>query len=131
MLKYNTKKVIEVSDWDNLVEKTYNKPYSFQQQEGCQERGNVSITINKEEVEDEFTNDTLPEKVNGEEMGVSFSAWLDRDPKQKLNNPEYQEDYCTILFWERNFYPSLQVIANDLCRKGLIEEGDYAINIDW
>lgn len=128
MLKYNAKKVIGVQDWDNLVEETYNKPYSFQQQEGCQERGNVYITINKEEVEDEFTNDTLPEEINGEEMGVSFAAWLAKDPKAPVAG---RIDYAISLFWERNFYPSLQVIANDLCRKGLIEEGDYTINIDW
>ena len=41
MLKSKTKKVVEVRDWDNLVEKTYGKPYCFQQQDGCKERGSI------------------------------------------------------------------------------------------
>lgn len=38
MLKYTNKKVISVQDWDELVQETYGKPYSFQQQNGCQDR---------------------------------------------------------------------------------------------
>lgn len=38
-LKTKTQKVIEVSDWDNLVQETYGRPYNFQQQYGCQSRG--------------------------------------------------------------------------------------------
>lgn len=33
-----TKTVIEVQEWDALVEKTYGRPYKFQQQDGCQSR---------------------------------------------------------------------------------------------
>jgi hypothetical protein len=35
------------------------------------------------------------------------------------------------MFWERNFYPDTYTVANDLYDKGLIEAGDYIINIDW
>ena len=44
-LKITNKKVVTVQDWDDLVTKTYGKPYSFQQQNGCQERGTFEITI--------------------------------------------------------------------------------------
>ncbi len=80
---------------------------------------------------EDFTNSTVPEKVNGPEMGVSFTAWLARDPQQKLTSPGDSEDYCLGLWWERNFYPEFQMVANDLHEKGLIDGGNYAINIDW
>lgn len=62
-------------------------------------------------------------------MWVSFSAWLARDPCQKLVNSKY--DWETFMWWERNFYPHISMIANDLHSKGLLEAGEYAIDIDW
>jgi len=64
-------------------------------------------------------------------MGVSFKAWLKRDPKQKLSSKDDQDSYSLMLWWERNFYPEIQMVVNDLYDKGLIEAGDYIINIDW
>ncbi len=128
-LKIKTEKVIEVHDWDDLVQKTYGRPYCFQQQDGCNERGVFKFTVPDES--DDFVNETVPEVVNHHEMGVSFAAWLARDPKQKLSDPEAQEDYCLQLWWDRNFYPEFQMVANDLHAKGLIEAGDYTITIDW
>lgn len=127
MIKIQNVQVIRVHDWDDLVEKTYKKPYNFQQQDGCKERGNFYITI-PEEVED-FENDTVPEKINGDEMGVSFKAWLARDPKVWHGKP--QDKNFLDLFWLRNFYPNVQMIANDLHAKGLVPAGDYIIEIDW
>ncbi len=129
MLKYSNKKIIEVQDWDELVSRTYNRPYNFQQQDGCQERGIVNISIPSDWNGDEEMNDSIPEVINGQEMGVKFKAWLARDPKQPIKGEKY--DYQTELFWERSFYPSLYAVANDLHEKGLIEAGDYIINIDW
>jgi hypothetical protein len=127
---YKTQKVIDVSDWDDLVVETYKRPYSFQQQDGCKERQRVRITIPDHPYD--FENDTVPEVVNGDEMGVSFKAWLERDPEQALNtDDEWDRTYGIGLFWERNFYPDVQMIANDLHAKGLIEAGDYVIDIDW
>lgn len=131
MIKYQTKKVISCSDWDDLVQTTYDRPYCFQQQEGCQSRGTVNITI-PSDWEDDFENDSVPEVVNGEEMGVSFKAWLARDPKQPLKDEEDGErEWVIDLFWARNFYPALHMVANDLHAKGLIEAGEYTIEIDW
>ena len=129
MLKYTNKKIIELRDWDTLVRKTYGKPYSFQQQDGCQQRGSVSITIPETWDNDEEMYDSIPEKINGDEMGVKFAVWLARDPKQLFESGK--DDRFIDLFWERNFYPDLQTVANDLYAKGLIEAGDYSIDIDW
>lgn len=125
---FKTQKVIDVSDWDALVVETYNRPYSFQQQDGCKERQRVHITIPDEPYD--YENDSIPEVVNGEEMGVSFKAWLARDAKQPLSSGR-EDSFGLGLFWERNFYPDIQMIANDLHDKGLIEAGDYVIDVDW
>ena len=127
MIKIKTKQMIAVSDWDNLVEKTYGRTYNFQQQNDCQDRGTVNITI--PDTPDDFPNDTVPEEINGEEMGVSFAAWLARDPKE-WNGPAEDRSYIGM-FWERNFYPDIQMVANDLHAKGLIPAGKYGIEIDW
>lgn len=130
MIKFQTKSVISVQDWDDFVTETYAKPYSFQQQDGCKDRGSFYLTIPSSA--SDFENDTIPEEVNGEEMGVSFNAWLARDPEQKLDTEdEFDREHGLELFWTRNFYPDVQMIANDLHAKGLIPAGDYAIEIDW
>lgn len=129
MIKTRNIQVIEVQDWDKLVEQTYGRTYSFQQQDGCKERQHWSITVPVQDPED-FENDTVSEVVNGEEMGVSFKAWLARDPKQPLNG---KEDYpwAVNMWWDRNFYPSIDMVINDLHAKGLLPAGEYEINIDW
>lgn len=128
MIRTRTEKLIDVQDWDTLVTETYGRPYSFQQQDGCKDRDLVRITIPEEGCD--FENDAVPEIVNGDEMGVSFKAWLARDPKQPLSSGR-EDSFGLELFWERNFYPDVQMIANDLYEKGLIEAGEYLINIDW
>lgn len=130
-MRIRTEKVIDVSDWDDLVEKTYGRPYSFQQQDGCKSRGNFHLTVPDEEAED-IPCDFVPEVVNHEEMGVSFKAWLARDPKQGLLGRVNENSPWEIpMWWERNFYPNINMVANDLHAKGLLEAGEYTIDIDW
>tara|TARA_R110000851_G_scaffold115675_3_gene241610 strand:- start:4415 stop:4804 length:390 start_codon:yes stop_codon:yes gene_type:complete len=121
--------MINVSDWDTLVEKTYGRPYNFQQQEGCQSRGTRTLEVYLEGAYD-YENTTLPEETNGDDMGVNFAAWLARDPKEGLGTV-FERGHQLDLFWERNFYPSIERVAQDLCERGLLEEGEYLINIDW
>jgi hypothetical protein len=124
-----TKQVIELSEWNALVVKTYGRPYNLQQQDGCMPRGTEYLTVPAEPCD--YDRPSVPEKVNAETMGVSFAAWLARDPAQKLPAPDEQEDYCLKLWWHRNFYPDLQMVANDLHRRGLLEAGKHTILIDW
>ena len=126
IVKTRTEQLIDVGDWDRLVIDTYGKPYNFQQQDGCKERQRVSIIIPDEPYD--YEDDSVPEIVNGEDRGVSFQAWLERDPKQPI--ADGGRHYIEI-WWDRNFYPDVQMIANDLHSKGLIEAGTYTINIDW
>jgi len=83
-------KMIEVSDWDDLISKTYERPYSFQQQEGCKGRGTFNLDIPSKYTEDEYMNDVIPEVLNGETMGVKFNKWLERDPKQNVGSETYK-----------------------------------------
>jgi hypothetical protein len=122
--------MIRVSELDDIVEKEYEKHYNFQQQEGCKERGVASYTLPIEDPED-YKRESIPEVINGDIMGVSFKAWLDRDPKQLLNGGGENNSWTVDLFWERNFYPHPEILLNDLCKKGLIPEGELIINIDW
>ena len=128
---YHTEKVIDVGVWDTFVEKTYGRPYSFQQQDGCKDRQRARITIPTEAFD--YENDEVPEVVNHPKRGVSFEAWLSRDPAQPLNTEDEWErgTFALHLWWERNFYPHVEMIANDLYDRGLIEAGNYVIDIDW
>jgi hypothetical protein len=130
MIKTRKETVIEVRDWNGLVESTYGRLYNFQQQpqqDDCKERQRVYITIPDKPCD--YENDTVPEIVNDTEMGVSFKAWLERDPKQPLEGQEY--DFELSMYWVRSFYPDVQMVANDLYEKGLIEAGKYVIDLDW
>ena len=131
MIKFDVKKIIDVNDFDNLVQETYGRPYSFQQQDDCKERGIYSITVPCNNPYD-FENDSVPEVVNHQEMGVSFKAWLERDPKQHLNtDDEWDRKHGLSLWYERNFYPSEDMVVNDLYEKGLLDSGQYEIKVDW
>ena len=124
-------KMIDVGAWDKLVSNTYGRPYSFQQQDGCQSRGTRNLTVPSKwaQEEDDDMYDSIKEKVNGNEMGVKFKVWLERDPKKPI--PGQTADYQLGLFWDRNFYPSIEMVANDLHEKGILEKGNYVIDIDW
>ena len=128
------KNIIEVRDWDKLVQKVYGKPYSFQQQDGCQERGVFGIKIPDwefaQEMEEEEMNFEIPLRINSEIMGVKFEIWLSTDPNTHKDLMGWQ-DWKLDLFWSRNFYPNIYCVANDLFKQGYIDEGEYLINIDW
>jgi hypothetical protein len=118
--------LIDANDWNDVVQKTYKKPYCFQQQNGCQDRGLVSITV-PEESDYKYSKE-IPEDLDGDKMGVDFSIWLNRDPKLPFKTQKY--DYELDLWWHRNFYPDHQEVANDLHKKGLLPTGVYNIRID-
>jgi len=126
---YKEVKMIDCQDWSNLVSETYGRHYVFQQQDGCKGRGIHKFTIPEDYDNDSYMNDEIPEIVNHGTMGVKFEKWLERDPKQLLTTTNYE--HSLSLWWERNFYPDFQTVANDLYKKGKIEKGDYIIEIDW
>ena len=128
-MKFKSMNMINVNDWDDLVVETYGKPYSFQQQDGCKGRGTFEFTVPLQYEPYDFEDDNVPEIVNADEMGVSFEAWVARDPLQEI--PLHHGMDFTHLWWYRNFYPSVDMIIADLHKKGKLPDGDYCINIDW
>lgn len=128
-MKMTRTNIIKLQDFDNLVKDTYKRHYSFQQQEGCKRRGTFYFSIPVEDCDDNEMYESIPEKVNGEKMGVKFNSWVSRDPKQPIINQT--QDYELELFWQRNFYPDIYTLLADLHSKGLIETGEYGIKIDW
>lgn len=110
MLKYKMEKVIKDSDWDKLVVKTYDRPYTFQQQGDCRPRGVYPLEAYEGELDD-YSNVSLEEWMN-----TPFDGW---------------NDYRQVMRWERDFYPHEEEIAQDLIKKGLMEAGDYKIMVDW
>ncbi len=126
-MKIRKENMVDVFEWDKTVKETYGRPYSFQQQDGCCSRGVFRIQV--PDKADDYEQDTVPEIVNHDVRGVSFSAWLKRDPKTPLAHEK--SGFFLELWWERNFYPDIQMVANDLHKKGLLEKGNYTIDIDW
>jgi hypothetical protein len=117
---------MSVQEWDKLVQKTYNRRYDFQQQDGCKDRETIYFDVPVKSPDD-FENETIPVEINGEIMGVKFTTWLQRDPKEKFFDDTLDEG----LWWERNFYPHMDMVINDLYAKGLLSAGSYGIDIDW
>ena len=116
-----------MKDWDTLVKNTYNKIYCLQQQDGCKRRQRLRINVPC--IPKDFKRDEIPEVVNGEIMGVSFKSWSRRD--KDILGKKLKNESQLMFFWERNFYPHISMIINDLHAKGLLNEGKYKINIDW
>lgn len=123
MTEINIKTIqqIRCQEWDRVVQEVYGKPYCYQQQDGCKDRGIDYISTSIDE-ETDYSDDILSEESNWEESdyGTPFCTWIDTEPK------EYPR-----LYWERNFYPHVNMIANDLYKKGILPEGIYQIVIDW
>jgi len=131
-LKISTRKVIDELDFSDLVTQVYGRPYNYQQQDNCKDRGTEYLTVPVENPYD-YENDTVPEIVNDDKMGVSFKAWLARDPKTPLADGEYnnQYDWEVPMWWEQNFYPHIDQIINDLHSRGILPAGEYTLDIDW
>ena len=127
------KNVIFVSDseWDKLVNETYGKPYELQQQQNdCYENGSrieFEVPFSSSEPYSKFENATLPYEINGEKMGVSLESWVATDEDSFPYGYKYEKD----LWYGRNFYPHYEEIANDLYNKGLLQAGNYVIDISW
>jgi hypothetical protein len=129
-------KLITSCEWDRVVSEVYERPYCFQQQEGCRDRGIYHLSVPNKELALEYDNEAfeqIAEIINGPSKRVKFATWLARDPKQPLNDMgEIRSNSWEIeLWWDRNFYPDIEVVANDLYSKGILPAGNYIILIDW
>ena len=44
-MEMTTEKVIQVQEWDRVVQETYGRQYGFQQQDGCKQPGVFRLTV--------------------------------------------------------------------------------------
>jgi len=119
-MKLKTKEatIIEVSDWDELVRKVYKRPYSYQQQDGCRGIGIYKIEV----------------PFCWAELEFSVEDWLSVEytvPFTTKSGEVLKEKWHVDMHWEREVYPEIELIANDLHSKGLLKAGTYYINVDW
>lgn len=130
--KLNLKKVslIEDGEWSEFVSGIYKRPYCFQQQEGRRPRGIYEFKVPVDNPFD-YRNEKIPETASTNKFGVSFKSWLERDPNSKLKTKKDDNPESLEMWWHRSFCPDCEMIMDDLYKRGLLEEGEYVINIDW
>jgi hypothetical protein len=121
-----TKTVVDCFNWDTFVREAYGRPYCFQQQGGCKMRGTYHLEVHGEKGYDPYGCKGLPLELDNNLFGVALEEWLRRDPKEAPPSIDFLETW-----WERNFYPSIEAVAEDLCQRGLLPVGEYIIIIDW
>lgn len=114
---FKTVKTINAEDWSLFIQKTYGRSYAISLQKEYVSKQIVKLSCPCEPID--FKDDT---------NGASFKTWLERDPDKILPN---NSPFSTRLWWESNFYPHVSMIINDLHSKGLLEEGDFYIELDW
>ena len=122
-----TIQAIVCDDFDDLVVETYGRPYCYQQQNGCRERGTYYFDVPTEPCDRQ--TDSIPEVINGDDQGVSFAAWLARDPEAPVGDKG--DDHTIELFWYRSFYPDVSMVVDDLHARGLLPAGEYIMTVDW
>lgn len=147
-MKIETVHKIWESEFSDLVSEVYGRPYRLQQQGDCYAQDSIiEITA----TEEDYPDDWVPY-----EDEITLEKWLSADPNAPIRNPRYDQyrelalqhpgkGYEKLekdewegpgttthdLYWEREFYPPLEDLVNDLCKKGKIPAGDYVIHVWW
>lgn len=141
-LKIEDYKVVYDGEWSRFVSEVYGRPYDLQQQDGGMSRCHlyVEVPVAPEDIEI-FKEDCLGDisPCDEKSMCVDFERWLSRDPEQLVPDDVVRQDcswvenkrFNTDLWWERNFYPHIDILANDLYEKGFLPAGQYLILVDW
>lgn len=100
------------SDFSRYVTEHYGRPYNLQQQ-GDMLAQEASVRF------------TVPSPYAEDDMPVSLADWIAATP------PTDPSDYREKMRWERDYYPNLETVANDLHTKGLLDAGDYIMYAWW
>lgn len=114
-LPHHTRTVIHESAFSRYVTNHYGRPYHLQQQ------GDMM----GQEVSTRFT---VPDPEDGEWEGMEAPTLVDW---LKATPPTDEHDRTEILRWERDYYPQLGAVVNDLHTKGLLDAGEYLIYAEW
>lgn len=100
--------MISDHDCDKLITATYKKPYGFQQQAGCRDRGTYefSLPLDCEPEEYELDLEDVPATLKTYAMQTTFAKWLERSAEEPLSSETSQGNSAIELWWQRHFYPA-------------------------
>lgn len=111
--------VIHELEFSELVREVYGRPYQFQQQEFMGQKTYYEFSVPAHPLGDHY-------------KAVPFQEWLEATPPGPAEPGKFDSELFTEgLRWEREFYPEMEEIVNDLHQKGLIDPGEYALHIWW
>lgn len=108
--------VLSETTFSKYVSELYGRPYQLQQQ-GDMLAQESSVALIVPEPEDWNENPSLAEWLAAtppEEQGLGLSELLNEEMR-----------------WERQYYPSLEAVGNDLHARGLLDVGYYIIHVSW
>jgi hypothetical protein len=113
-------KLIGETEFSRLVSETYGRPYQLQQQDNCMGQ-------------DEIERVTVPDEGIDIDDDARFAEWRDADVPDPVGvlHGETRWDWEVELYWQREYYPPLQELVNDLHERGLLPQGDYVIHASW
>ena len=55
-MKIRNVQMIDVSEWDSFVQETYGRPYNLQQQDGCKNRGTLTMKVPDEDYDEDMAD---------------------------------------------------------------------------
>lgn len=113
-------KLIWESELSALVTETYGRPYQLQQQ------GDMLA-------QESMTRATVPQEPDFDSDLPSLEEWSSRDVDAQPEGESSWSEHAwrRDLWWQRKFYPDLQLVLNDLHARGLLPAGDYVIHTWW
>lgn len=111
--------LIDEGEFSRLVSKTYQRPYSFQQQGSMMGQDTIwefSLPLRYEPDDEYGYNDW---------EGPSLLEWC--------TTPigEFDSEWKAKLHWHREYYPEFEAVIDDMHKRGLIPDGDYALHVQW
>ena len=110
--------VLHESEFSDLVRQTFERPYSLQQQ------GDMHS-------QESFVRFDVPADREEEEhwQAVSMEEWLAATPPDPEDRS--MEAFTDRLRWDREFYPQLDSVANELHARGQLDAGTYVLHVWW
>lgn len=114
--------VIGESDFSRYVSEHYGRPYNLQQQgDMLGQESAVKLTV--------------PDPEDGEWEGMTMPTlvqWQEATPPGDHPEGGYDPNVSREnMRWEREYYPQLEAVANDLHAKGLLDAGEYILFVSW
>jgi hypothetical protein len=120
-MRIKSVKLIDETEFSQLVREAYGRPYRLQQQDHCMGQNEIELI-------------TIPDEGIDIDDPQRFEEWRDAEAPESRGVDQFGDmrwDWEVELHWEREFYPPLQELVNDMYERSLLPQGDYAIRAYW